>query len=305
MSSLGDFVRNVIVNEFAGSEPSAAIVNAIVVYIQDIDFLPNLKLGPAGRLTAQADGAAQRGELLFTKPFPREAGLSCAACHVPSAAFVDHRQHDVGSGGFFKTPTLLNANFNAPYFHDGRYDSYDQVVAYFDRLFQLDLNNQDQADLVAYLTAVGDGLQPYEPDRAILRLAEIMDFASVLSTAIPAHDIEVITLAVDTVGAELRELAENFPAPKNTNVSGGWDERRLARAALKDLVLCLRRIELAATAGRFDEATSEYVDFRKQIAAVPVPLQNAEPWSLFNPTIHKAHYSALRKMYEAAEDTAP
>jgi hypothetical protein len=305
MSSLGDFVRNVIVNEFAGSEPSAAIVNAIVVYIQDIDFLPNLKLGPAGRLTAQADGAAQRGELLFTKPFPREAGLSCAACHVPSAAFVDHRQHDVGSGGFFKTPTLLNANFNAPYFHDGRYDSYDQVVAYFDRLFQLDLNNQDQADLVAYLTAVGDGLQPYEPDRAILRLAEIMDFASVLSTAIPAHDIEVITLAVDTVGAELRELAENFPAPKNTNVSGGWDERRLARVALKDLVLCLRRIELAATAGSFDEATSEYVDFRKQIAAVPVPLQNAEPWSLFNPTIHKAHYSALRKMYEAAEDTAP
>jgi hypothetical protein len=32
---------------------------------------------------------------------------------------------------------------------------------------------------------------------------------------------------------------------------------------------------------------------------VPVALQNAEPWSLFNPTIHDAHYAALRQMLEA------
>ena len=50
----------------------------------------------------------------------------------PSGAFVDHQQHDVGSGGLFKTPTLRNADFNAPYFHDGRFDTYDQVVAHFD-----------------------------------------------------------------------------------------------------------------------------------------------------------------------------
>ena len=304
MSSLSDFIRNVIVNEFAGAEPSPAIVDAIVIYIQDIDFLPNPKLRPGGRLTPQVDEAAQRGEILFTKPFSREPGLSCAACHVPSAAFVDHRQHDVGSGGFFKTPTLLNANFNAPYFHDGRYESYDQVVAYLDRLFQLDLSNRDQADLVAYLTAVGDGLQPYEPDRAILRLAEIMDFASVLSTAIPAHDTAIIALVTETVGCELRELTEKFPPPKDTNVSGGKEQRGVARAALKDLILCLRRIELAAADGRFDEATNEYVDFRKQIAAVLVPLQNAEPWSLFDPAIHDAHYTALRQMYEVANGSS-
>jgi cytochrome c peroxidase len=35
--------------------------------------------------------------------------MSCAGCHIPSAAFVDHQQHDVGSGGLFKTPTLRNA----------------------------------------------------------------------------------------------------------------------------------------------------------------------------------------------------
>jgi hypothetical protein len=33
---------------------------------------------------------------------------------------------------------------------------------------------------------------------------------------------------------------------------------------------------------------------------MPVALQNAEPWSLFEPAIHDAHYSALRRLYEAA-----
>jgi hypothetical protein len=147
-------------------------------------------------------------------------------------------------------------------------------------------------------------LQPYEPDGIIPRLTEITDFASVLSTAIPAHDTDVITLAVDTVGDELRELTERFPPPKNTSVSGGWDERRLARAALKGLVLSLRRIGLAGSVGHFDEAMTEYANFRKLLSSVPGALQNAEPWSLFNPAIHEAHYSALRKMYEAAENTA-
>jgi Di-haem cytochrome c peroxidase len=303
-TSLRDFVHNVITNEFAGPEPSPAIVDAIVVYIQDIDFLPNPNLGPGGRLTIQAGDAARRGETLFARRFPHDPSLSCAGCHIPSAVFVDHLQHDVGSGGFFKTPTLLNANFNAPYFHDGRYDSYERVVEHFDHLFELGLTTQDRADLVAYLSAVGDGRQPYERDGVLLRLAEIMDFASVLSTAIPARDAAIIALVTETVGGELRELTEKFPAPKDTNVSGGREQRAAARAALKNLVLCLRRIDLAAAAGRFDEAANEYFDFRRRISAVPVALQNAEPWSLFDPAVHDAHYSALRQMYEVANGSS-
>ena len=42
----------------------------------------------------------------------------------------------------------------------------------FDRLFGLGLSGQDQADLVAYQHAVGDGQHPYERDGAIARLAE-------------------------------------------------------------------------------------------------------------------------------------
>lgn len=300
MESLRDFVRNVIVNEFAGAEPTPVVLDAIVAYIHDIDFLPNPNLGPGGRLTGQISDAERRGEALFMKPFPHNPGLSCAGCHAPSAAFVDHQQHDIGSGGLFKTPTLRNADFNAPYFHDGRFDSYDQVVEYFDRVFKLGFSVQDRRDLVAYLTAVGDGVQPYERDGAGATLKEINDFGTVLETAIPAKDKEIISLAVDTLGNELRELTERYPDRKNTSVSGGQKERGLARLSLKELVLTLRRIDIAASEGRFADAAAEYKSYRYlMFAAVPALLSSAERFSLFNPEVHDAHYTALREVLQS------
>jgi mono/diheme cytochrome c family protein len=301
MASLRDFIRNVIVNEFSGPEPSPEILDAMATYIQDIDFLPNPSLGAGGKLTAQASAAEHRGEALFAKPFPRDPKMSCAACHIPSGAFVDHLQHDIGTGGLFKTPTLINADFNAPYFHDGRYNTYDQVVAYFDQTFDLELSPQDQKDLVAYLTAIGDGIQAYEHDGVAAVLKEINDFASVLDTAIPAHNEPIISLAVDTVGGELRELTEEFPDRKDPSVTGGKEERKLARTALKESVLDLRRVDLAASNGQFDDANAAYQDYRKLMAgAVPTALYNAEAWSLLNPKTHDAHYAALRQMVQTA-----
>jgi len=304
-TSLRDFVRNVIVNEFAGPEPSPAILDAMVVYIDDIDFLPNPGLAAGGRLAAGASEAERRGEALFAKPFPRDPQLSCAGCHNPTAAFVDHRQHDVGSGGLFKTPTLLDANFNAPYFHDGRYDSYEKVVAHFDRVFDLALSPTDRQDLVAYLTAVGDGEKPYVSDGVAPRLDEIAHFSSVLDTAIPAHDRAVIALAVDTVGGDLREFTEMFPDRKDGTVSGGKAERARARAALEELVLTLRAIDNAATAGQFDEAGAQYDAYRRQTAVLAPVLTAAVPWSLFDPAVHDAHYGALRQMKQAATKPTP
>jgi cytochrome c peroxidase len=296
MASLRDFVHNVIVSEFAGPEPSAALLDAMVAYIQDIDFLDNRRLGPAGRLLT-TDEAELRGQALFGKPFPHQPSLSCATCHLPSGAFVDHHQHDVGSGGLFKTPTLLNANFNAPYFHDGRFDTYGQVVAYFNRVFDLGLSAQDQHDLVAYLNAIGDGERPYVVNRIGVQLQEISDFVSVLDTAIPAHDVDVISLTVNVVDNELRELIEQFPDHRDPTIAGGQAERRRARAALKDLVLNLSRIELAASAGNFDEAAAELHNYRYVTSAgVGAALRAAEPWSLFNPKLHDAHYNAMRQM---------
>jgi hypothetical protein len=302
IASLRDFVRNVIVNEFDGPEPPPSILDAIVAYIEDIDFLPNLNLAAGGRLGVRANDAQRRGEALFFKPFPHNPELSCAACHVPSSGFVDHRQHSVGSGGLFKTPTLMNANFNAPYFHDGRYDTYDQVVGHFDRTFELDLSPQDRGDLVAYLQAVGDGLIPYEQDGVTAQLKEINDFASVFATAIPARNNDVIALAVHTISGELRELVEQFPGVKDTTVEGGVGERLAARDALKNLVLMIRLIGVDAAEGRYDEAAAEYQDYRKlTFAAVPIALKKAQPWSLFNPQVHKAHFDELRKVLQSAK----
>jgi len=300
MPSLRDFVHNVIVNEFAGPEPSPVMLDAVVAYLQDIDFLPNQSLGPGGRLTGKISEAERRGEALFAKPFPHDPNMSCAGCHIPSGGFVDHQQHDVGSGGLFKTPTLRNADFNAPYFHDGRFDSYDQVVGHFDRAFDLGLSAQDRRDLVAYLTAVGDGTLPYEHDGAGASLKEIDDFASVLATAIPAGDKDVVALAVDTIGQELRELTERYPDRKNTSVSGGEVERSRARMALKEVVLTLRRIDMAVAEGRINDASADYKTYRYLMAAaVPALLASAEPWSLFNPAVHDQHYGALRQVMQS------
>src|SRR3984957_19565555 len=300
MTSLREFIRNVVVSEFAGTEPSPAILDALVAYIQDIAFLANRRLGPGGRLLT-TDEAELRGQALFNKPFPHDPSLSCATCHVPSGAFLDHQQHDVASGGLFKTPTLVNANFNAPYFHDGRFDSYEQVVAYFDHVFDLKLSAQDTGDLAAYLHAIGDGERPNVANRIGVQLQEISDLASVLDTAIPAHDTGVIPLAINTVDRELRELTEQFPDHKDPSVTGGQEERRRARAALKDLVLRLSRIDLAAAAGQFDAATVEYRNFRNlSLAAVPNLLRAAQPWSLFDPAVRDAHYGALQQMLQTA-----
>jgi hypothetical protein len=206
----------------------------------------------------------------------------------------------VGSGGLFKTPTLRNADFNAPYFHDGRFDSYDQVVAHFDRIFDLGLSAQDRRDLVAYLTAVGDGTLPYEHDGAGASLKEINEFANVLATAIPAGDKDVVALAVDTIGHELRELTERYPDRKNTSVTGGDQERSQARMALKEVVLTLRRIDMAVAEGRTGDASADYKNYRSLMAAaVPALLAGAEPWSLFNPAVHDQHYGALRQVMQS------
>jgi cytochrome c peroxidase len=298
--SLRDFIRNVIVNEFAGPEPSPQDVDALETYVKEIAFLPNPKLEAGGRLGQDVTDAARRGEALFNKPFRSNAAMSCASCHQPTGLFVDHRVHDVGTGGWYKTPTLINANFNAPYFHDGRFDSYAQVVAYFDRHFDLDLSANDRADLVAYLEAVGDAAKPFTRNTVEAELEEIENFVSVLDTAIPARDREVIALTVDSVGNEWREVGENFPGHANTVVNEGLNERLRARGAVRGLVLDLRRIVMAATAGDFDAAARAYAAYREDARLAAEALKLAEPYSLFNPVLHDAHFAAVKQLAELA-----
>lgn len=283
IASLRDFARNVVVNEFAGAEPSPQILDALVAYMEDIDFLPNPNLDKTGRLSAAATPAQRRGEALFNKPFPHDAGMSCASCHIPSAAFVDHRQHDVGSGGLYKTPTLLNADFSAPYFHDGRFDNFGQVIDYFNRLYDLGLSAPDRIDLAAYLAALGNGVRPEYRLTGSNVLADINGFASVLDIAISRQDAEVVALAVRSVNDLLQDLADHYPDPAGREVSGGFHELSLARATISALMQKLQTIEAASAAGHVSEAAAGYLDYRKlSFASAPLALQAAEPWSSFN-----------------------
>jgi cytochrome c peroxidase len=299
--TLREFIRNAIVNEFAGPEPSGQVLDALETYIKEIAFLPNPKLAADGRLTTQASDAARRGEALFNKPFPHDPAMSCATCHRPDGAFVDHQVHDVGTGGTFKTPTLLNANFNAPYFHDGRFDSYGEVVDYFDRHFALALSANERADLIAYLDAVGDAQEPFIRNTVQASLDEIAQFVSVLDIAIPERNKEVIALTVSAVGNEWRELGEAFPAAKDTSVTGGLAERRRARGAVSEMVLTLRRIVMAAASDDFPAAAQAYAEYRRDVTAAAADLKLAETWSLFNPAVRESHFAALNQLAKLAK----
>src|SRR3984957_9978179 len=150
--------------------------------------------------------------------------MSCAGCHVPSAAFVDHRQHDIGSGGLYKTPTLVNADFSMPYFHDGRFDNYPQVIDYFNRVYDLALSAQDRADMAAYLTAIGDGVRPDYHLTGTNVLEDIDGFASVLDMAISSHDTQAVKFVAQIPRHLLHHLAVRSPHNKNQEISGGVNE---------------------------------------------------------------------------------
>ena len=284
MASLHDFVRNVVVNEFAGAEPSAEILDAMVAYIEDIDFLPNPRLDSVGHLNGAATPSHKRGEALFRRPFPNDPALSCASCHIPGEAFVDHRQHDVGSGGLYKTPTLLNADFASPYFHDGRFDNFGQVIEHFNRTYDLGLSAQDSADLQDYLTAVGDGVRPDYRLTGNNVLTDIAGFTSVLDIAISRRDKEVIVLATKTGADLLQDLAGHYDETDRDANSEGSQARTLARASLSTLVQFLQRVQADVEADRFVNAANDYLNYRKLgFATVPLALQTAEPFSKFAP----------------------
>jgi hypothetical protein len=83
-------------------------------------------------------------------------------------------------------------------------------------------------------------------------------------------------------------------------VPGGEQERLNARAALKEVVLLLRRIDMAVGDGRDADAAADYRIYRSLMAAaVPSLLARAERWSLFNAAVHDRHFEALRQIMQS------
>lgn len=98
----------------------------------DRAFGPNGNPNFAGTFTAQ--------ELLGQELYTGRAG--CARCHGTTAHIGDAVHNtgldatitDVGAGnGRFKSPSLRNVEVRAPYMHDGRFRTLEQVVDFYDR----------------------------------------------------------------------------------------------------------------------------------------------------------------------------
>lgn len=262
--SLRDFTRNVIVNEFAGPEPTPFILDALVAYMFEFDFLPNSKLDRDGRLTTKATAAARRGKMLFRKPFAQMDGKSCASCHVPSSHFLDRHTHDIGSAkpgykesrdGGFDTPTLLGARFTAPYFHDGSLPTLASVVAWFDTRYKLKFTKTEQSDLVAYLEAVGDADEPYqkfESRETPFRLGwkELITFASTYEALRPRRDAKHVDLMLETVAGDLAADASGM-----TNLA--------AKPKVYELAVILQDMRKAIGQNDWEAADKRWATFKE------------------------------------------
>ena len=134
--------------------------------------------GEAGAISAPA----QRGLLLFRDK------ARCTKCHS-GFNFTDEKFHNIGTGwddnkvdlgrymvtknpediSAFKTPTLREISRTAPYMHDGRFKTLDDVVNFYNQggvknphqdplILPLELTKEEKQDLVQFLrTLAGEG----------------------------------------------------------------------------------------------------------------------------------------------------
>ena len=237
-ASLREFVRNVIVNEFNGPEPDPMIMDGMIAYMNEFEFLPNPKLKKSGELNpSKVSEPALRGEKIFHRKFPQMmGGMSCASCHIPNANFVDHKRHNIGSTGEGRqpfhiggldTPTLLSSKFTAPYFHDGSLPTLKSVNEWFNRQFKLGLSQKDIDDLTSYLEAVGDGVQGIE-DTVYTLESELEEFKFFLSTyerLKQRKKKELITVLLKTVVREVQAHKWDVQDKENLPILNEMEEK--------------------------------------------------------------------------------
>jgi cytochrome c peroxidase len=115
-------------------------------------FLVSLK-GPAQKWRALTDEEIHGRELF------NSSDAQCGSCHSEKDGFTDHDTHDVRSATAsdqakqFLVPSLTNVGASAPYFHDGRYATLDDLVEKCDGTMGMtkQMSADDKKALVAYL----------------------------------------------------------------------------------------------------------------------------------------------------------
>ncbi|MFQ6039950.1 MAG: beta-propeller fold lactonase family protein [Candidatus Poribacteria bacterium] len=137
---------------------------AIVRFIESIPFQPNRYLSPDGKLNK----FQRRGKELFERAYTNDGRYipvanRCITCHPPPY-YTDRMMHDVGTraefdtGGDFDAPQLNNIYDNAPYLHDGRCYSLEEIWTKFnpDDLHGAtnDMKKEQLNELIEYMKAL-------------------------------------------------------------------------------------------------------------------------------------------------------
>jgi cytochrome c peroxidase len=265
ISSLDEFTRNVIVNEFAGREPDSLIVDALVAYQREFEFPPNANIQELGKPSAGMSSAAIRGAKLFQQ--------DCASCHIPSSAYLDGRSHDVGTSGYFDTPTLRGLAESAPYLNDGRAADLLSVVAHFDQLLELGYQETQRADMTEFLEALGAVDLPPGPVTARRAMDRINEFATLLRKPIEEEEFHLAERIGDMLRMELMSIHERFHLT----------EHATQRGALVVLSIRLGELIENARAGKYESALRELAAWRDQGKAAEVLLSAGAATSLYDP----------------------
>jgi YVTN family beta-propeller protein len=133
--------------------PEEKDVDDLVAYLASLRPQPSPHLTPDGQRT----DAARRGQALF------EGKADCARCHS-GPYYTDRKLYDVGTnaenekGARFKTTALFELYRTAPYLHDGRALTLQEVLTTFNPKDEhgktRGLTKQEIDDLVAYLLSL-------------------------------------------------------------------------------------------------------------------------------------------------------
>lgn len=157
---------------------------------EDADLAAKYAEAKAAAATFAMSESARRGREIFFS----DKG-NCTACHV-GANLSDEKYHNLGVGmdkaepdlgrfavtkdpkdkGAFKTPTVRNVAYTAPYMHDGSLDTLEEVVEWYDKgghanpnlsdkIKPLKLTAEERADLVAFMRACTGPLPAVETGR--------------------------------------------------------------------------------------------------------------------------------------------
>lgn len=147
--TLTTHIKSTIKN-LGGTGLASGDLDALAQYVASMKAPP--KAAPRATLSG---GLVARGKGIF-----ESTEAKCSSCHAGDTRFTDHETHSLANRSvLFDTPSLAFVGQTAPYFHDGRFATLEEVVAACDDPsvkmgHTSHLDEEDRRALVAYLRSL-------------------------------------------------------------------------------------------------------------------------------------------------------